>query len=60
MRYLKGTMEFGLLYVGLKQEGHKLVGYVDTDFTGDLDKMRSQTGFVFTLGGCTMNWKATL
>ena len=35
------TMEFGLLYGGLKQEGHKLVGYVDSDFTGDLDKRRS-------------------
>ncbi|KAH9658994.1 hypothetical protein KPL70_023693 [Citrus sinensis] len=41
-------------------EGHKLVGYVDSDFPGDLDKMRSQTGFLFTLGGCTVNWKATL
>ena len=60
MRNLKGTMEFGLLYGGLKQEGHKLVGYVDSDFAGDLDKMRSQTGFLFTLGGCTVNWKATL
>ncbi|KAH9751243.1 Integrase catalytic domain-containing protein [Citrus sinensis] len=30
------------------------------DFVGDLDKMRSQTGFLFTLGGCTVNWKATL
>ena len=35
MRYLKGTIEFGLLYGGLKQEGHKLVGYVDSDFVGD-------------------------
>ncbi|KAH9658076.1 Integrase catalytic domain-containing protein [Citrus sinensis] len=60
MRYLKGTMEFGLLYGGLKQEGHQLVGYVDSDFAGDLDKRRSQTGFIFTLGGCTVNWKATL
>ncbi|KAH9767170.1 hypothetical protein KPL71_011175 [Citrus sinensis] len=60
MRYLKSTMEFGLLYGGLKQEGHKLVGYVDSDFAGDLDKRRSQTCFIFTLGGCTVNWKATL
>ncbi|KAH9686822.1 hypothetical protein KPL70_014523 [Citrus sinensis] len=41
-------------------EGHKLVGYVDSDFAGDLDKRRSQTGFIFTLGGYTVNWKATL
>ena len=36
------------------------MGYVDSDFAGDLDKRRSQTGFVFILGGCTVNWKATL
>ena len=60
MRYLKGTIEFGLLYGGLKQEGHKLVGYVDSDFSGDLDKRRSRTRFLFTLGGCTVNWKSTL
>ena len=58
--YLKGTMEFGLLYGGLRHKGHKLVGYVDSDFAGDLHKMRSQTGFIFTLGGCTVNWKPTL
>ena len=37
-----------------------LIGYVGADFAGDLDKMRSQIGYLFTLRGCTVSWKATL
>ncbi|KAL9436402.1 hypothetical protein AB3S75_022452 [Citrus x aurantiifolia] len=60
MKYLRGTTEYGLLYGGTKNKGNILVGYVDSDFAGDLDKRRSLTGYLFTLGGCTVNWKATL
>ncbi|KAG8485910.1 hypothetical protein CXB51_020233 [Gossypium anomalum] len=34
--------------------------YVDADFAGDLDRRRSLTGYVFTIGGCAISWKATL
>ena len=37
-----------------------LKGYVDSDFAADLDKRRSLTGYVFTLGGCAVSWSATL
>ncbi|KAH9750881.1 Integrase catalytic domain-containing protein [Citrus sinensis] len=60
MRYLKGTLEVGLVYGGEDKNGHTLIGYVDADFGGDLDKRRSQTGYLFTLGGCIVSWKATL
>ncbi|XP_073360341.1 uncharacterized protein [Aegilops tauschii subsp. strangulata] len=40
--------------------GDGLVGFVDSDFGGDLDKRRSLTGYVFTIGGCAMSWRATL
>jgi hypothetical protein len=33
---------------------------VDSDFNADLDKQRSFKGYVFTVGGCAMSWKATL
>ncbi|KAG8481222.1 hypothetical protein CXB51_025972 [Gossypium anomalum] len=36
------------------------IGYVDTDFAGDLDRRKSLTGYVFTIGGCAISWKATL
>ncbi|WVZ50367.1 hypothetical protein U9M48_001625 [Paspalum notatum var. saurae] len=38
----------------------RLVGYVDSDHAGDLDKRRSLTGYVFTVGGCAVSWKACL
>ncbi|KAG8475193.1 hypothetical protein CXB51_031757 [Gossypium anomalum] len=38
----------------------EVIGYVDADFVGDLDRRRSLTGYVFTIGGCAISWKATL
>ncbi|KAG8501234.1 hypothetical protein CXB51_003342 [Gossypium anomalum] len=37
-----------------------VIGYVDDDFTGDLDRRRSLIGYVFTIGGCVISWKDTL
>ena len=55
-RYLGGTsnacLQFG-------KSGDEFVGYVDSDYAGDLDKMRSLTGYVFTIGGCAVSWKAS-
>ena len=59
-RYLKGASDVGLLYKRMEDDGEKLRGYVDVDFTGDLDKQRFLTGYVFTLFGCTVSWKAQL
>jgi hypothetical protein len=38
----------------------RLIGYVDSDFAGDLDRQRSLTGYVFTVGSCAVSWKAVL
>ncbi|KAL5567657.1 hypothetical protein UlMin_024232 [Ulmus minor] len=59
-RYVKGASDVGLLYKQCESTSAKLVGYVDADFAGDLDKRRSLTGYVFTLFGCTVSWKAQL
>jgi hypothetical protein len=40
--------------------GGGLVGYVDSNYAADLDKRRSLTGYVFTVGGCAVSWKAIL
>ncbi|KAG8481151.1 hypothetical protein CXB51_025916 [Gossypium anomalum] len=37
-----------------------VIGYVDADFAGDLDRRRSLTGYSFTIEGCAISWKATL
>ena len=33
---------------------------MDLNFAGDLDRRRSLTGYVFTIGGCAVSWKASL
>ena len=37
-----------------------VTGYSDSDYAGDVDSRRSMTGYVFTLGGSAVSWKATL
>uniref|UniRef100_A0A3Q7HEN8 Reverse transcriptase Ty1/copia-type domain-containing protein n=1 Tax=Solanum lycopersicum TaxID=4081 RepID=A0A3Q7HEN8_SOLLC len=37
-----------------------VTGYSDSDYAGDVDTRRSMTGYVFTLGGSIVSWKATL
>lgn len=56
-RYLRATSHARLVFGRSRDE---LVGYVDSDYAGDLDKRRSLTGYVFTIGGCAVSWKATL
>ncbi|KAH9689127.1 hypothetical protein KPL70_015374 [Citrus sinensis] len=58
LRYLYGTVDVTLLFK--KDCGQQCVGYCDSDFTGDLDKRRSTTGYVFTLGGGPVCWRSIL
>ena len=37
-----------------------LIGYVDSDYGADLDRRRSLTSYVFTVGSCAVSWWATL
>ena len=57
-RYLRGTSDVGLIYGGDTQ--CLVTGYSDSDYAGDVDTRRSMTGYVFTLGGSVVSWKATL
>ncbi|OAE29694.1 hypothetical protein AXG93_509s1470 [Marchantia polymorpha subsp. ruderalis] len=60
LRYLKSTLDYGLLFDGLLDNAKSLFGYVDADYGQDLDKRRSTTGYVFTLGGGSISWRSTL
>ena len=52
LRYLKGSSDTSLCFIGASL---KLQGYVDTDFTGDIDSGKNTAGFVFTLGGTAIS-----
>ncbi|KAH9654969.1 hypothetical protein KPL70_022170 [Citrus sinensis] len=60
LRYLYGSSDSGILFSRDNKVISKVIGYVDSDFTGDLDKRRSTTGFVFTMCGGAVSWKASL
>ena len=56
-RYLRGSFDV-CLHFGRARDG--VIGYIDFNFSGDLDKRRSLIRYVFTIGGCAISWKAIL
>ena len=59
LRYLKGTLDVGLLFQK-NTDMNVLVGFINSDYASDLDKRISTSGYIFTLGGGLINWKAML
>ena len=48
LRYILGTVDLGLKFERDDSVERHLVGYVDSNYAGDLDKHRSTTGYAFT------------
>ena len=56
MRYLKGTIDFGILF---RSQGTKeCVGFSDADWAGDLDNRKSTSGYLFQISGEAITWKS--
>ncbi|XP_062013804.1 secreted RxLR effector protein 161-like [Rosa rugosa] len=56
LRYLKGTVDLGILY---KRNGNeKLEAYTDSDYAGDLDDRRSTSGYMFLLSTGAVSWSS--
>lgn len=49
-----------MIYEKPEQGGRMIVGYYDSNYTTDLDKRRSLTGYAFTIGGNVVSWKCNL
>ena len=56
LRYLKGTMNFGLFYK--KGEKQELTGYTDSDYADDQDDRKSTSGYVFMLSSNAVSWSS--
>lgn len=56
LKYLKGTKDLKLVYT--EGEDFKIEGFSDSDYAGDLDRRRSTSGYVFTVGGNTVSWRS--
>ena len=54
MRYLKGTIDFGLYYDGSHE--YRLYGYTDADWDGSISDRKSTLGRCFCLGFAMSSW----
>lgn len=53
LRYLKGTADSGIIF---KKQLGPVEGFVDADWGGCLEDRKSQTGYLFMLGGGPISW----
>nr|KYP50512.1 Retrovirus-related Pol polyprotein from transposon TNT 1-94 [Cajanus cajan] len=54
LRYIKGTLTEGIFYD--KDIDVNLVGYIDSDWAGDIETRKSTSGYAFNLGSGTISW----
>ncbi|KAG6470071.1 hypothetical protein ZIOFF_071123 [Zingiber officinale] len=57
LRYLKGTIHFGLTYIKGPQE-ISIFGYSDSDLAGDLDGRKSTSGMTFYFNESLVSWNS--
>lgn len=55
LRYIKGTLDVGLLFSNHTTPSRELAGYADADYG---DTRRSTTGYTITIGGLTLCWRS--
>ena len=55
MRYLVGTMSYGIHYSGYLAV---LEGYSDSNWISDADELYATSGYVFTHGGGAISWRS--
>jgi hypothetical protein len=56
MRYLKGTLDYGLCYTG--DHEFRLYGYIDSDWVGSASYRKSTSRCCFSLGLAMTSWKS--
>ena len=56
MKYLRGTMNYGILYSRFPAV---LRGYSDANWTPNSYQIKSTSSYVFTLGGGVVAWKSS-
>ncbi|XP_031286485.1 secreted RxLR effector protein 161-like [Pistacia vera] len=54
LRYVKGTIELGIWF--RRSEKFSLIGYLDDDWVGSIDDMRSTSKYIFFLNSGAFNW----
>lgn len=60
LKYIKGSVDTGMLYCQEEGETDMLVGYVDSDFAGNIYTRKSVIDYVFTFFETAVSWKSNL
>ena len=60
MRYIKSTINYGIVYGTKVDITDKLLGYGDSDWAGDPGTARSTSGYLFTVFGGGVSWRSVL
>ena len=60
LRYIKGTIYVGLMFEKYSTGIQECIKYIDSDYTGDLYKRQSTTGYVSTLAQASVSWCSIL
>ncbi|RLN29846.1 putative mitochondrial protein [Panicum miliaceum] len=58
LRYIAGTVDFGIVYPKITKGNNRLTGYSDSDLGGDVDERKSTTGVIFFLGEMVISWQS--
>lgn len=58
LRYIAGTIEYGLVYPKFTKGNNRLIGYSDSDLGGDVDERKSTSGVIFFLGEMVISWSS--
>lgn len=58
LRYIAGTVEYGIVYPKLRNGDNRLTGYSDSDWGGDADERRSTAGVIYFLGELPITWQS--
>jgi len=59
MRYIKGTLEYGILFPKcLTEDSIELIVYYDADWCGDKQDRKSTSGYIFKFMNASISWCA--
>ncbi|PNX70374.1 cationic amino acid transporter 1-like protein, partial [Trifolium pratense] len=56
LRYIKGTLDNGIVFQTPDGSNFDLVGYTDSNWCGDKDDRKSTAGYIFLYGGAPISW----
>ena len=57
LRYLKGSLHYGLKFEAKDKTDISIQGFEDADWAGDVTTRKSTSGYIFQLGNATVSWK---